>query len=104
MNLPEIPKIWLIIGFTGQIVFGLRFLVQWVCSEIKKESHIPIAFWYLSISGGMILLVYAVFRKDPVFILGQSTGLIVYLRNLRLIYKKQRKEDRNTAQNWPKND
>ena len=86
----EIPKVWLIIGFAGQIIFGLRFLVQWVCSEVKKESHIPIVFWYLSISGGMILLTYAIFRKDPVFILGQSTGMIVYLRNLRLIYKKNK--------------
>ena len=86
----EIPKIWLMIGFAGQVIFGLRFLVQWVCSEIKRESHIPVVFWYLSISGGMILLTYALFRKDPVFILGQSTGLVVYLRNLRLIYQKKK--------------
>lgn len=85
-------KIWLIIGFTGQLLFGMRFLIQWVCSEIKKESHIPIIFWYFSISGGAILLIYAIHIKDPVFILGQSTGLIVYLRNLRLIYKKEKKE------------
>jgi len=90
MDLIEIPKIWLIIGFAGQIIFGARFLVQWICSEIKKESHIPIVFWYLSIGGGMILLTYAIFRKDPVFILGQSTGLIVYLRNLRLIFQKKK--------------
>ena len=85
-----ITKTWLIIGLAGQILFGLRFLVQWICSEVKKESHIPIVFWYFSISGGMILLAYAIHRKDPVFILGQSTGLIVYLRNLRLIYKKEK--------------
>ena len=88
----DIPKVWLIIGFSGQIIFGMRFLVQWICSEIKKESHIPIVFWYLSISGGLILLTYAIFRKDPVFILGQSTGLIVYLRNLHLIYQKKKWE------------
>jgi len=82
---------WLIIGMAGQILFGLRFLIQWICSEVKKESHIPIVFWYFSISGGMILLAYAIHRKDPVFIVGQSTGLIVYLRNLRLIYKKEKK-------------
>ena len=87
-----ISKTWLIIGMTGQILFGLRFLVQWICSEVKKESHIPVVFWYFSISGGMILLVYAIHRQDPVFIVGQSMGLIVYLRNLRLIYKKE-KED-----------
>lgn len=91
MTAPEIPRIWLVIGFAGQIIFGLRFLVQWVCSEIKRESHIPIIFWYFSITGGMILLVYALYRRDPVFILGQSMGLVVYLRNLRLIYKKNKK-------------
>ncbi len=82
---------WLILGFIGQALFGARFLIQWICSEIKKESHVPIAFWYCSIFGGAILLVYAIFRKDPVFILGQSTGIVVYVRNLRLIYKKKGK-------------
>jgi len=80
---------WLVLGFGGQILFGLRFLIQWVCSEIKKESHIPIMFWYLSIVGGIILLIYAVHIKDPVFILGQSCGLLVYGRNLMLIYKRK---------------
>lgn len=83
-------KVWLTIGLGGQVLFGLRFLVQWISSEIKKESHIPIIFWYFSILGGMILLSYAIHRQDPVFILGQSTGLIVYIRNLRLIYKKEK--------------
>ena len=82
-------KVWLIIGFLGQSLFGLRFLVQWISSEIKKESHIPIAFWYLSIIGGIILLNYAIYKKDPVFIFGQSTGLLVYARNLALVYKKK---------------
>jgi len=86
----EIPTVWLVIGILGQVLFGLRFLVQWICSEIKKESHIPIIFWYFSIFGGMILLTYAIHRKDPVFILGQSMGLVVYSRNLLLIYRKQR--------------
>ena len=80
---------WLIVGFTGQVLFGMRFLVQWVSSEIRKESHIPVAFWYLSIAGGAILLIYAISRKDPVFIFGQSTGLIVYIRNLILIHQKK---------------
>ena len=62
---------------------------------MKKESHIPIVFWYFSISGGLILLAYAIHRQDPVFIVGQSTGLIVYLRNLRLIYKKEKKDQKN---------
>lgn len=87
-----ISKTWLIVGMAGQILFGLRFLVQWICSEVKKESHIPLVFWYFSISGGIILLAYAIYREDPVFILGQSTGLIVYVRNLRLIYKKEKKD------------
>ncbi len=91
-----ISKTWLIVGFAGQVLFGLRFLVQWICSEVKKESHIPIVFWYFSIFGGIILLTYAIHRQDPVFIVGQSTGLVVYLRNLRLIYKKER-ENRKRA-------
>jgi len=87
---------WLIWGFAGQALFAARFLVQWVCSELKRESHIPIAFWYLSITGGAVLLVYAIHIGDPVFIVGQSTGVIVYARNLRLIYlKKKEEKDRN---------
>jgi lipid-A-disaccharide synthase-like uncharacterized protein len=81
--------IWMIcLGIIGQIAFASRFLVQWVCSEIRQESHIPVAFWYLSIVGGVILWCYALLRGDPVFILGQSTGLVVYSRNLWLIHKK----------------
>jgi len=85
----QIPMWLLVLGFTGQIAFSLRFLVQWIRSEIKKESHIPLAFWYFSVIGGVILLSYAILRKDPVIILGQSAGLLVYCRNLRLIYKKK---------------
>lgn len=81
---------WVILGMVGQLLFGARFLVQWIASEIKKESYIPLVFWYLSIGGGLILLVYAIYRRDPVFIFGQSTGLIVYLRNLRLIYRREK--------------
>lgn len=85
-----IPGWLLVLGFTGQAAFGARFLIQWICSEIKKESHIPIVFWYLSIIGGLLILLYAIFRRDPVIILGQSMGLLVYARNLRLIYKKKK--------------
>jgi len=93
-NCGVIPNWLLILGFSGQIAFSLRFLVQWIASEMKKESHIPVVFWYFSVVGGSILLVYAIFRKDPVIIVGQSAGLVVYMRNLRLIYKneKQKKE------------
>jgi len=80
----------LILGFAGQCVFGTRFLIQWVFSEIKGESHIPVAFWYISICGGFFMLTYAILRKDPVFILGQSMGVIVYSRNLILIHRKRR--------------
>lgn len=83
---------WLILGFAGQLLFGLRFLVQWISSEIRKESHVPLAFWYFSLFGGMILLIYAMHIQDPVFIVGQSMGLMVYIRNLRLIYRKNEKE------------
>lgn len=85
-----INKIWLGIGFLGQFMFSLRFLVQWIVSERKKESIVPISFWYFSLLGGLILLSYALYRRDPVFILGQGAGVIVYLRNLMLIYKKKK--------------
>ena len=81
---------WLVIGYVGQIFFGARFFIQWICSERKGESYIPISFWYCSILGGLILTLYALHIKDPVFLLGQSTGVLVYLRNLMLIYKKRR--------------
>ncbi len=83
--------IWIGIGLLGQGLFSARFLVQWLCSEREKQSVIPMAFWYLSISGGLTLLSYAIYRKDPVFILGQATGVFIYLRNLHLIYQKKGK-------------
>lgn len=87
---------WLVLGYTGQVVFGSRFFVQWISSEKKRESHIPVVFWYLSIAGGMMLLAYALYRKDPVFILGQSCGLFVYLRNLILIFQKESREKKES--------
>jgi lipid-A-disaccharide synthase-like uncharacterized protein len=82
--------IWLGIGFFGQALFFMRFLVQWVASEIKKRSIIPLAFWYFSFFGGLTLLAYAIYRRDPVFIIGQSTGSIIYIRNMQLVYKERR--------------
>ena len=82
--------IWLVIGFTGQALFSMRFIVQWIKSEREKRSMIPLAFWYFSIGGGLSLLIYAVHRKDPVFIVGQASGLFIYLRNLYLIYHERR--------------
>ena len=80
---------WVLFGFFGQFVFAMRFIIQWIVSEKKKESIVPVSFWYLSICGGVILLIYAVYKNDPVFMLGQATGLIVYARNLMLITKKK---------------
>lgn len=77
--------IWLIIGFIGQALFSARFIVQWIKSEREKKSVFPIAFWYFSIAGGATLLAYAIYRKDPVIIVGQLTGLFIYLRNLYLV-------------------
>lgn len=80
---------WLTVGFLGQAFFSARFLVQWIASERQKESVIPISFWFFSIGGGLTLLIYSIYRMDPVFILGQAAGLFVYLRNLYLIRRKQ---------------
>lgn len=82
---------WLILGFSGQVCFFMRFLVQWIVSERKKRSVIPIYFWYLSLAGGLTLLIYAIHIKDPVFIVGQSTGAFIYIRNLMLIYREKRR-------------
>jgi lipid-A-disaccharide synthase-like uncharacterized protein len=91
MNL-DIPRGWLALGLTGQVLFSARFLVQWVASERRKASIVPTAFWWFSIGGGLCLLTYAIYRADPVFILGQSAGLIVYLRNLALLRRQKKAE------------
>ena len=83
--------LWLSVGFLGQAFFSSRFLVQWIASERKKESVVPVSFWFFSIGGGTTLLIYAIDRQDPVFILGQGAGLVIYLRNLCLIRRKQRR-------------
>ncbi len=82
---PTTWDFWIAFGFLGQAAFSARFLVQWVWSERKGESFIPIWFWYFSLVGGLILTVYAVHRRDPVFTVGQAFGLLVYVRNLMLI-------------------
>lgn len=81
--------VWLIVGFGGQGLFFARWIVQWFRSEREKESTIPLSFWYLSLIGGLITLVYAIYRKDPVFITGQAVGAVVYLRNLMLIHRNK---------------
>lgn len=87
----NVPNFWLILGFVGQIFFFSRFLVQWIASERAGRSIVPNAFWYFSILGGSILFIYAIHRKDPVFFLGQSVGMLVYTRNLWLIHFKHKK-------------
>ena len=79
--------LWVVFGLFGQMLFGSRFIVQWIASERKKASYIPIVFWYLSLSGGIITAIYAIHRRDIVFTLGQAGGLVVYIRNLMLIYR-----------------
>ena len=91
-SLTNIEIFFLTIGFLGQGIFASRFIVQWIYSEKKGESLIPITFWYLSIFGGLALLIYAIFRKDPVIITGQTFGIFIYLRNIILIYKKGNKK------------
>ena len=89
MNVDK-ETIWLIIGFLGQALFSARFIVQWLKSEREKKSVFPIAFWYFSIGGGVTLLAYAVYRQDPVFIVGQVTGLFIYLRILYFVIHERK--------------
>jgi lipid-A-disaccharide synthase-like uncharacterized protein len=88
MILDRIPTGWLLLGLLGQAAFSARFLVQWLASERRRRSVVPSSFWWLSLAGGALLLAYALHRRDPVFLLGQSAGLAVYLRNLVLIGRR----------------
>lgn len=85
---------WVLIGFTGQAIFTARFLAQWVASEREGDSVVPLAFWWLSLFGGMTLLCYAAYKQDPVIIVGQSMGIFVYVRNLMLVDKKKKRTAR----------
>jgi lipid-A-disaccharide synthase-like uncharacterized protein len=86
-------KIWIAIGFAGQALFFGRFFVQWLASERARRSVIPNAFWYFSLGGGLVLTTYAIYRRDPVFIVGQVSGLFIYLRNLWFIHKHPERAD-----------
>ena len=77
--------VWLVFGLLGQACFSARFLVQWIASERRRQSVVPVHFWYFSVGGGLMLFAYAIYRQDPVFILGQAAGLVVYGRNLVLL-------------------
>ncbi|HUJ15075.1 MAG TPA: lipid-A-disaccharide synthase N-terminal domain-containing protein [Thermoanaerobaculia bacterium] len=91
-------RAWLAFGLIGQLTFGARFIVQWIASERKRESHIPLVFWYLSIVGGIITTAYAIHKHDAVFIIGQGSGLVIYVRNLMLIYRAERRTAATTPE------
>jgi lipid-A-disaccharide synthase-like uncharacterized protein len=82
--------LWTSVGLVGQFAFGGRFIIQWIVSEYKKKSHIPIVFWYLSLVGSIILLAYSIHRNEPIFILGFTLNTVIYIRNLHLIRKHRR--------------
>ena len=90
------PQIWLIIGFIGQTIFASRFLIQWIVSERASKSIIPNIFWWISIAGSLILLSYTIHKQDPVFIVGQSCGFLIYSRNLYLIRQDKRASKKNS--------
>ena len=91
VGMPSIDLIWLSIGLAGQCLFMARFIVQWIHSERHGQSLIPVSFWYLSLIGGLIVLAYGLHKLDPVIILGQLPGTIVYTRNLMLIHRNKNK-------------
>ena len=82
---------WLVlVGYAGQALFTMRFVGQWIASERAKKSVFPVAFWFFSIGGGLLLFAYALAKEDPVFILGQGFGVFVYVRNLYFVYRERR--------------
>jgi lipid-A-disaccharide synthase-like uncharacterized protein len=83
---------WIVLGFVAQFMFMMRFVIQWVASERVGRSIVPVAFWFFSVAGGALLLVYAIQRQDPVFIAGQGLGLIIYFRNIWLIFREKRRD------------
>lgn len=83
---------WLLLGVFGQLLFGARFLVQWLASEKAGRSVIPVAFWFFSIGGGIITLVYGLYKREPVIILGQALSIFIYVRNLSLIRRSKQEQ------------
>ena len=83
---PAVEISWIALGLVAQLLFSMRFLIQWIATERARESIVPETFWYFSFTGGVLLLAYAIYRLDPVFILGQATGLIIYSRNIYFIW------------------
>ena len=99
---PPAEKIWLGIGFLAQLMFSMRFIVQWLASERARRSIVPETFWYFSFVGGAMLLAYAIYRVDPVFILGQAMGLVIYARNIYFIWNHRRLEVDSATRPEPK--
>jgi lipid-A-disaccharide synthase-like uncharacterized protein len=90
MNISWLELSWLAVGFAAQAMFSMRFLMQWIASERARRSVVPEVFWYYSFAGGLMLFVYAIYRADPVFILGQGTGLFIYTRNIYFIWRTKK--------------
>ncbi len=90
MNIPTRELVWLALGMTAQLMFTLRFVVQWIATERARRSIVPETFWYFSFAGGAMLLVYAIYRRDPVFIVGQASGLFIYSRNIYFLWQGSR--------------
>ncbi len=90
-GLSNIEAIWIAVGLLGQLMFSGRFIVQWIASERQNKMVIPVMFWHFSLWGGLILLAYAIYRKDAVFIIGQLTGVFIYARNLYFVYRDENK-------------
>jgi len=83
--------VWASVALIGQVIFGGRFILQWIVSEYKRRSHVPTAFWFISLAGSLILLIYSIHIKNPIFMLGFSLNTFIYLRNIHLIYKHAKK-------------
>ncbi len=91
----SVETVWVAVGFVGQAMFFMRFFIQWIQTERHRRSVIPLPFWYFSIAGGLVLLSYAIYREDPVFIAGQAGGIVVYSRNLYFIFRERREAREN---------
>lgn len=99
---PTTEKLWLALGFVAQLLFAMRFIVQWLASERARQSIVPETFWYFSVAGGVLLFAYAIYRLDPVFMLGQGMGLLIYSRNIQMIWRsKQAAADGNAVATSP---
>jgi lipid-A-disaccharide synthase-like uncharacterized protein len=98
LSTPTSEKVWLGIGFLAQLMFSMRFIVQWIASERARRSIVPETFWYFSLVGGAMLFAYAIYRLDPVFMLGQGMGLVIYSRNIYFIREHHKSIANGTAQ------